>query len=116
MATIAALGEWIAPGVHKTTWTALTSGDVAAAQNTGCLNSHSIMISGAADGGSLSIQVADTATGTFVVTDDQNGDAASSLATGISININGAFGAIKPVGTGGTSAQTYNVVMVSSKA
>jgi hypothetical protein len=115
MATISPLGEWVAPGLHKTTWTALTSGDVAKAQNTGCLNNHTIAITGTADGGSLSIQSSIGSTSVYGVVDDQNGDAASSLATGVVITVNGAYEHIKPVGTGGTSAQTYTVVMMSSK-
>jgi len=115
MATVNGTGSWIAPGVHKQTWTALASGDVGNALTAPNLPDKTVHLTGTFNTATCVIQGSNDGTN-YETLADPNGNALSFTATGIETILENVQYIRPKTGTaGGSAAITVTVVSQSAK-
>lgn len=112
MATVAHVGQWIAKGVYKATWTGLTGSDVGDAlvcpnlpdktvHITGTFNLDTVIMQGSNDGGTTWTQLT-----------DPQGNNISKTAAGVEAIEENPI-AIRPSTSGGTGSVNVTVICQS---
>ena len=115
MATINPVGTWIAKGVHKVTWDAITASTdtITAYAAGGRMPERTVYVTGTWNSGVVGLAKSDnTATGPFIAMVDPQGNAISFSAANDQEALleNAQF--IKPTVSSTTGATTVNVIMI----
>lgn len=120
MATILPIGEWVAPGTHRVSWSALTgSGDTCLGASDRNLSYKTVNVTGVFESSTVTIQgsnATDRATATdWVTLNDINGSALTFTADRMETIAENPMW-IRPVASGATGGTNVRVVMVSVQA
>lgn len=111
MATVPGLGQWLAKGVHKNTWTGLTGTDTGAAHSCPQLADKTVQISGTFATATVVIEGSNDGGSTwFTLTDPQGNNISKTAAAMETIAENPQM--IRPKLTAGTT-DAINVTVIS---